>query len=63
MATEDTEVAMGDIIVVKERLTQMPTDMDMGMAMVMEDTVALLDTEDTLDITLVNLFRIQFQLK
>merc|ERR1711892_3744 len=65
LATEDTEVAMGDIIVVKERLTQMPTDMDMvtAMAMVMEDTVALLDTEDTLDITLVNLFRIQFQLK
>merc|ERR1711935_639751 len=65
MATEDTEVAMGDFIVVKERLTQMPTDMDMvtAMAMVMEDTEAMLDTEDTLDITLANLFPIQLKLK
>ena len=65
MAMEDTEVAMGDIIRVKERLTQMPTDMDMvtAMAMVMEDTEAMLDTEDTLDITLANLFRIQLKLK
>merc|ERR1711892_985703 len=65
MAMEDTEVAMGDIIVVKERLTQMPTDMDMvmAMAMVMEVTEAMLDTEDTLDITLDNLFRIQLKLK
>merc|ERR1712106_564724 len=65
MAMEDTEVAMGDIIVVKERLTQMPTDMDMvtARAMVMEDTEAMLDTEDTLDITLANLFRIQLKLK
>ena len=65
MATEDTEVAMGEIIVVKERLTQMPTDMDMvtAMAMVMEDTEAMLDTEDTLDITLANLFQIQLKLK
>merc|ERR1740128_667153 len=65
MAMEDTEVAMGDIIVVKERLMQMPTDMDMvmAMAMVMEDTEAMLDTEDTLDITLANLFQIQLKLK
>merc|ERR1711892_1504781 len=65
MAMEDTEVAMGDIIVVKERLTQMPTDMDMvtARAMVMEDTEAMLDTEDTLDITLANLFLIQLKLK
>merc|ERR1719483_1231179 len=67
MATGDTEVAMGDIIAVKERLrlTQMPTDMDMvtAMAMVMEDTEAMLDTEDTLDITLANLFQIQLKLK
>merc|ERR1711892_183008 len=69
MATEDTEVAMGDIIVVKERLrlrlTPMPTDMDMvtAMAMVMEDTEAMLDTGDTLGITLANLFRIQLKLK
>merc|ERR1711892_799370 len=65
MAMEDTEVAMGDIIVVKEKLTQMPTDMDMvtARAMVMEDTEAMLATEDTLDITLANLFRIELKLK
>merc|ERR1711892_540697 len=63
MATEDTEGAMGNIIVVKERLTQMPTEMVMAMAMVMEDTEAMLDTEDILDITLANLFRIQLKLK
>merc|ERR1711892_1507018 len=65
MAMEDTEVAMGDIIVVKERLTQTPTDMDMvtAMAMVMEDTEVMLDTEDTLDITFANHFRIQLKLK
>merc|ERR1711935_1247941 len=59
MATEDTEVAMGDIIVAKERLMQMPTDMDMVTAMAM----VMVDTEDTLDITLANLFRIQLKLK